>query len=139
MKKLLTLLITLSVSLFSINAYAEYAVIVNPSMTAKISVKDVARIYLAKSKRLPNGESSTPYNLPDGDPARMAFEKALLKKTPEQLKAYWATLVFTGKAVPILDLSSDAEVIQKVADDPSTIGYVDASAVNSSVRVVITY
>ena len=49
----------------------------------------------------------------------------------------WSRLVFSGRALPPKELGSDADVVKAVAADPSAVGYVDSSAVNSSVRAVL--
>ena len=57
-------------------------------------------------------------------------------EAPQQLKAYWAKLVFTGQGTPPKEVDNDAAVLKLVAENPNIIGYIDAAAVNSSVRVV---
>ena len=49
----------------------------------------------------------------------------------------WARITFTGKGTPPKELKSDAEVKAFVAANPRAIGYVDASAVDSSVKAVL--
>lgn len=66
------------------------------------------------------------------------FYKKLTDRDPAQVKAVWARVVFTGKGQAPLMLP-DAESIKKaVATDPKAIGYIDKSAVDSSVKVVFT-
>jgi len=54
------------------------------------------------------------------------------------MKAYWSRLVFTGKGKPPMSVGSASEMLSAVAADSSAIGYVDASQVNDSVKVVLT-
>ena len=132
-------LVGLFLWLFFVPAWAEFAVIAHPSVAADVTKEDVAKIFLAKSKKLPGGEAGSPLNLKQGDAARESFEKSVLGKSPSQVKAYWSTLIFTGKAVPIEEATSDADVVAKVAANPGAIGYVDASAVTDAVSVLFTY
>jgi hypothetical protein len=46
--------------------------------------------------------------------------------------------MFTGKGNPPKEVSAD-EMLQLVADNPSTIGVIDHAKVNSSVRVITKY
>ncbi len=118
-------------------AVAEVAVIVHPSATfADLSEDDIARLFLGKTKSFPNGESATPINQDEGTPARDKFNEAVVKKNAAQLKAYWSQLVFTGKGTPPKDSGKDADVKKLVSSTPGSIGYVDASAVDGSVKVV---
>ena len=140
MKKLFFMLsLTFTTAIFSNATLAEFAVIVNPGTTAEVSKADVAKIFLAKSKKLPDGTEAKPLNQAGGAASREPFEKNVLGKSPSQVKAYWSTLIFTGKAVPIEELGSDGEVVAKVASTPGAIGYVSAASADGSVRVLFNY
>jgi hypothetical protein len=58
-------------------------------------------------------------------------------RSAAQLRATWARITFTGKGTPPKELKSDADVKAFVAADPKAIGYVDASAVDGSVKAVL--
>jgi hypothetical protein len=64
------------------------------------------------------------------------YEKAT-GRTVAQVRATWARITFTGKGTPPKELKSDADVKAFVAADPRAIGYVDASAVDGSVKAVL--
>lgn len=108
------------------------AVIVNPKNAATLSVEQVSGIFLGKSNELVG------VDLSDGNPVRDAFYHKVTGKDGAQLKAYWAKLVFTGKAQPLKEFSTDAEVKKFIASNPTGIGYIDKSAVDSSVKVILT-
>jgi ABC-type phosphate transport system substrate-binding protein len=109
------------------------AVIVNPKNAAPPSGDQIANIYLGKSADLVG------VDLPDGSAARDAFYQKATGKDGAQVKAYWAKLVFTGKAQPLKELGSDAEVKKFVASTPNAIGYIDKSAADGSVKVIASY
>jgi ABC-type phosphate transport system substrate-binding protein len=115
---------------------AKVVVIVNVTNTATLSDNDLSSLFLGKSKSFPNNNKAQAINLNYGNETRKAFEKSILKKTSSQVKAYWSKLLFSGKGKPLKELSSDAEVIAFVADNPNAIAYIDASNINSSVKVV---
>ena len=108
------------------------AVIVNPKNAAAPSAEQIANVFLGKSNDL------TGVDLPDGNGVRDAFYHKVTGKDGPQLKAYWAKLVFTGKAQPLREMASDAEVKKFVAANPNAIGYIDKGAVDGSVKVVLT-
>ena len=117
---------------------AEVAVIVHPSAGFEaLTEDDVARIFLGKSKSFPAGGSATPINQSEGSAVREKFNESVCKKNASQYKAYWSQLVFTGKGTPPKDVGDDAAVKAQVAANPNMIGYVDASAVDASVKVVL--
>lgn len=135
-KNFLFLVALLLLPLFS---YAEQVVIVHPSNSSSLSNADVANLYLAKTKTFPNGAPATPLNLSDSSATRTAFESDVVGRTESQMKTYWSRLLFTGKAVPIRQIDSDQQMVEAVASDVSAIGYVDASSVNDSVKVALTF
>jgi ABC-type phosphate transport system substrate-binding protein len=89
-------------------AQAEVVVIVSAKSTATtMKADEIANIYLGKSNAM-----------------------------KPVVKAIWSKLVFTGKAMPPKELPSSAEVVKAVAADPNAIGYIDATAIDGSVKVV---
>jgi hypothetical protein len=57
-------------------------------------------------------------------------------KSPEQLRAYWAKVLFTGRGQPPPIASSSAELKKLLLTNPLAIGYLDATQVDDSVRVL---
>lgn len=134
MKKLLIA----SALLFSTVASAEVAVIVHPSNANALDKSAITRIYTGKAKSFPNGEQAVPINQADGGTTD-EFNKAVLNKSTSQLRAYWSKLIFTGKGAPPKVVNSEDEVLNLVSTNPNIIGYIDASKVNDSVKVVATF
>ncbi len=113
-------------------AQADVAVIVSAKSTANtMTAEEVSQIYLGKSSAM------KPLDTSDKTPLRNQFYTKVAGKDEAQVKAVWSRLVFTGKATPPKELSSGAEVVKAVAADPLAIGYVDKSALDSSVKVVL--
>lgn len=129
----------LAASLCSGMAFADVAVIVNPNNGDTLDKDTISRLFLNKAKAFPNGTKSVPYALSEGNAIADEFNGKVLNKTAAQLTAFWSKLVFTGKGQPPKALLNDAEVIAAVAGSAEAIGYVDASSVNDSVRVVATF
>lgn len=117
--------------------FAEIAVIVHPSSAVtSLSEDDIARLFLGKAKSFPSGGQAVPLNQNEGSAARDKFNEGICKKNANQYKAYWSQLVFTGKGTPPKDAGDDTAVKALVAANPNMIGYVDASAVDASVKVI---
>lgn len=137
MKKLICVLAAALTLGFASASWAEVAVIVHPSAGFdSLSEDDVSRLFLGKSKSFPNGAQAVPVNQNEGSAVRDKFNEGVCKKNASQYKAYWSQLVFTGKGTPPKDAGDDAAVKAAVAANPAMIGYIDASAVDASVKVV---
>lgn len=120
-------------------AHAEVAVIVHPSNAAAMDADFVNKLYLGREKSFPGGATAIPLALADSNAAAGEFNDKVLKKSASQLKAYWSKLLFTGKGTPPKEIGSDAEMVSLVASNPNMIGFVDAAAVNDSVKVVTRF
>lgn len=133
------LVVVLLSSVFAANSWAEVSVIVHPSVSDSASNKDISRIFLGKSKKLPGGQKVTPVSLAEGNAATDEFNDKVLGKSASQLKSYWSKLIFTGKGQPPKELGSDADVVAKVSADANSIGYVSSASVTDAVKVLATF
>lgn len=122
----------------STSAFSDISIITHPSNDASINAKQISKLFLAKSKKFPGGGEAVPIEQSDGSPTRAQFHKSITKKDEAQLKSYWSRIVFTGKGQPPKEVDSDSEVMALISKNPSMIGYVDSSAVDGSVKVVLT-
>lgn len=123
----------------SVGAFAQIAVVVNPkSPLASLTADQVSSIFLGKSNTFPSGGSALPTDLPDTLPTHELFYAKVTGKNSAQVKAAWSRLVFSGKATPPKELASSAEVKKFVASNPDAIGYIEKSAIDSSVKVVFS-
>ena len=66
------------------------------------------------------------------------FHRRFTGKTPNQLRAHWAKLVFAGQDNPPAEVPSTTALKDLLAKDARLIGYMDSSDVDASVRVVLT-
>jgi ABC-type phosphate transport system substrate-binding protein len=113
-------------------AQAEVAVIVNPAAAKAPSQAEVGNIFLGKDKSMKGVDHK------DWSPTKDKLYTSVTSKNESQLKSYWSGLVFTGKGQPLPTVGGDTEVVAKVAAEADAIGYVDAAAVNESVKVLFT-
>jgi len=138
MNKLLVSFLFLSASTICLPAYAEVAVIVNSANADNLTKDELSAIYMGKSKSFPSGEHVTIYIQAKGSSAD-EFNRTLLEKSTAQFKSYWSKLAFSGKATPPKSASDDLDMKEAVASDPSAIGYIDATLVDETVKVIDTY
>ncbi len=135
-KKLIGATLT-SLALFaSATAFSAVAVIVHPNNANSLTESEITRIFLGKKKSFPDGADAIPVDQKEGSSARSAFVGTVLKKNDQQIKAYWAQLLFTGKGTPPKEVGGGAEVKKLVSENPALIGYIDAAEADGSVKVV---
>ena len=121
----------------SILCSADVAVIVSSNNgNSNISASDISKVFLGKSKSFPDGSQAIAVDQNDDSATRKTFNDKVLGKSSSQLKSYWSRLIFTGKGTPPKQLVNDAAVKAAVAGNPGMIGYIDASSVDGTVKVV---
>lgn len=114
-------------------AYAGVVVVVGASSPVSTLTKDQSSdIFLGKVTSL------TPLDQPESSPLREEFYSKVTGKSAAQAKSYWAKLSFTGKGSPPKEGHSSAEIKRQVADNPKLVGYIEKSAVDSSVKVIFS-
>jgi len=131
--------ITTVITLASANASAELVVIVNPkNALSALTSEQVANIYLGKTNAFPDGSSLAAADLSEGAPHRDEFYATVTDRTAPQVKAVRARLIFTGKGTPPREFGTAADVKHYVASNPSAVGYIEKSALDSTVKAVLT-
>ncbi len=111
----------------------EIAVIVNPQNAA-------TRMFSAQASQFFLGKSAmfTPVEQSASAAIRDEFYQKVLEKDAAQVKAIWSKLVLTGKGTSPKEYASSSEVKKAVAADRNAIGYIEKSAVDDTVKVVLT-
>ncbi|XLZ71888.1 phosphate ABC transporter substrate-binding protein [Massilia sp. SR12] len=119
-------------------AAAELVVIVSArSPVTALRAEQVADIFLAETRRFPDGGEAVALDLPIGAPLRDEFYLKVANRTPALMKAYWTKKIFTGRGQPPRELQNSQAVRKLVADNPTLIGYIERSALDASVRPVL--
>jgi len=106
-----------------------YVVIVNDANDiSALKADEVSKIFFKKAHRWPNGNDVVPVDLPENAPVREAFSAAVHGKSVGAVRAYWQQQIFSGRAVPPAEKTSDGEVVAFVRATPGAIGYVSTGA-----------
>ena len=109
----------------------DLVVIANPAV-GSLTKDQVSELFLGKN------QDFTPIDLPEGSPGYADFYRKATGRDVSQVKATWARLVFSGKAQAPRQLPDAAAVKKAVAADPHAVGYIEKSAVDSSVKVIVS-
>jgi ABC-type phosphate transport system substrate-binding protein len=130
------LALALGLALAAPAAAEEMVVIVHPERDTSLSADQLRQIYLKQRRFWESGDGIQPVNREAESREREAFARAVFSETPQQLAVYWNRQYFHG-VLPPATLASDRAVMLYVAREKRAIGYVRASVVDGSVRVVL--
>jgi ABC-type phosphate transport system substrate-binding protein len=112
------------------------AVVSAKSPVTALKADQVADIFLGKSQRFPDGTQAVPVDQAEESDVREKFYAVFAGKSPAQVKAHWAKIIFTGRGQPPRQASSSAEAKKLIAENPNAIGYIESRHVDPSVRVL---
>lgn len=121
----------------SFNLPAEILVVASaasPPLTLRPS--QVGDLFMGKVMSLPDGRSAQLIDQPESARLRNEFYLTAANRSASQARAQWAKLYFTGRGTPPREAENDRQVKQLVNASPNALGYIDSSALDSSVRVI---
>ncbi len=138
--RLFTVISTLAIALlFQSVAMADVAVIANKGIAiGSIDKATVKSIYLGKLKSWPDGSALIVVDMTAGTTARKQFLKQVVGKKEIKFDSYWSRKAFSGKGTPPKNLGNDADIKAFIAANTGSIGFIDASGVDASVKVLMT-
>jgi ABC-type phosphate transport system substrate-binding protein len=134
-KYLYAFLLVALASIFVVQARAQVIVIANPSVKASdVSKNDLKDVFTGASTSL-GGSSVVPILLKTGT-ANEEFLQAYIGKNDAAYRAGWRSLVFSGQATMPKSLDGDAAVVEFVAHNAGTIGYIGKATPHDGVKVL---
>lgn len=134
----ITFTLFLAVSIVAASAYADVVVVVSAKCSVtRLTAEQAANIFLGKVDTFPNKAKVFPIDQVEGSAPRNEFYSKVANKDSSQVAAYWSRIIFSGEGVPPKLLNGNEAVRNAVANDLNAIGYIDKSAVDSSVKIVL--
>ena len=114
----------------------EVAVIVHKSNANAVDHALVVKLYTGAARSWPDGSPVFVLDQAEDSQARADFYAQVIGKSAAAMKAIWAQNIFSGRGLPPKLANPDAEMKKLVSANKNAIGYIAASAVDDSVKVV---
>lgn len=106
-----------------------FVVVAHPSVDVdSLSAKEISDLFLKKAIRWRDGTEVVPVDLPSDSRVRASFSEAIHDREVSAIKSYWQRQIFSGRAVPPVEKTSEDEVLDFVRSRRGAIGYVSAEA-----------
>ncbi len=115
----------------------DMVVIANKDNPGQLDQSYIRQLYTGAVRGWPDGSPVLVLDLPEGSPERELFATAIVGRSSANLRAIWAQNIFTGRGLPPKVLASEADVKRMVATHRNAIGYVRATQVDASVRILL--
>ena len=120
-----------------LSSYAAVAVVVHPDNNSVLDERQVRYMFLGKMKTFKDGSKPKIYDLVVGNAAREVFINRILKKSESDLNSYWSRMMFSSKGKPPVEMATSKDLVKAISLNPDAIGYMDASDVDDSVKVLL--
>ena len=104
-----------------------------------LSKTQVIDIYMGRYNTFPNGVVAKPLDRTTGSNEKQQFYQLLVNKSEEKINAYWARLLFSGRASPPSNYPSNDQMLDELRRSDKAIGYVLESEVDDSLKVVYRF
>ena len=131
-KVIIVLLLSLPLPLL---ANAELVVVTGSNSTINSLTENEVRQLFSGQLKAVAGQKVQPLDLPSGAADRDEFYRKLMGRSPDQMRAYWTRLIFTGQGKPPREVANPQELTTLVGSG-EYIGYLPADAAGSNVRVL---
>lgn len=100
-----------------------------------LSIAELVNIYTLNTQRWGDNQKIVFFDLKGTHKIKDDFYK-VLEVSPDDVRRIWLRKQFSGKATPPQALSSEEEIVSKVASIPGAIGYVRSDKVTKEVRIL---
>lgn len=136
MKRLIIIVLSMLLQIPA-QVWADIVVVVHPDSKLRgLTKQQVIDIYMGRIQMTPDGHIVVPYDQPQHSEIRSVFYQRLTGKPVASVNAYWARLLFTGRASPPKQPHDNMSIMDIIAQDRHTIGYIDEKDLDDRVSVV---
>lgn len=112
--------------------------IVHPGVSLQsLSVNTARSLFGMRQTSWPDGNPVHIFVLPEQHALHASFCKETLNLYPYQLQQSWNRLVYSGTGQAPTEVSSEQEMLARVASTPGAIGYVNKVNSNDAVHKII--
>ncbi len=130
-------LILLLITLLASPLQAGVVVIVNAENTVNdFNQRQLVDLYMGRDLYFPNGQMALRLDQSPDSKVRKNFYANLVGKTIAQVNAYWARLLFTGRASPPQVIRNSKDVLKAIRNNSNAVGYIDEKDLEDGVRVI---
>ncbi|KAA6185838.1 hypothetical protein F2Q65_07515 [Thiohalocapsa marina] len=134
----LLLAIVLAIGVGAARAAEPVLVVMDPaSGLDRLTREQVINIFLGRFRRLPNAQAAVPIDRSRDEALMTDFYRLLVDKSPAEIRAYWARLVFSGKTEPPQKAHDLDDMIERLANTPGAVAYIRPDELSERLRVVL--
>jgi len=113
-------------------------IVVNQSVPVQgASLNNIRAIFTMRRRFWPSGEKIKVFTLDDQNETHKMFTKNKLHMFPHQLRRVWDRVVFSGAGIAPTTVENEQQMLDKVANTPNSIGYLNIESGNEKIRILV--
>ncbi len=103
----------------------ELLVIVNKDNPINsMSKEQVTDLFMGRTPYFPSGDAVVKLDAPSSSDVRKLFYQSLVNMSLPEINAYWARLMFSGRATPPMQVPKEQDIVKLVSGNTNAIGYI---------------
>jgi ABC-type phosphate transport system substrate-binding protein len=119
------------------NTVSAVEIVVNKSVpVTDFSSGELQAVFSMQKRHWSGQRQIKVFILPESSQTHQAFVKNSLHMFGHQVRRIWDRLIYAGTGIPPVELSSEEEMIEKIANTPDSIGYISSKPKNENIHVV---
>ncbi|MBR9882720.1 MAG: hypothetical protein GYB21_03305 [Oceanospirillales bacterium] len=136
MKRLIPIVLAILLTPCWVKAADILVVVSADSPVQPLSRRELVDLYMGRSHYFPDGSPALKIDAPPDSALREAFYQALVNMSSSQVNAYWARLMFTGRATPPLPVANTDDLVSLLERNPSALGYLPEGSENKNLKTI---
>ncbi len=94
-----------------------------------ITKQQVVDLYMGRTPYFPSGGAVMKLDAPSTSALRKAFYFTLVNMSLPEINAYWARLMFSGRATPPMQVPQEQDIVKLVSGNVNAIAYVPKASI----------
>jgi ABC-type phosphate transport system substrate-binding protein len=101
-----------------------------------LTKQQLVDLYMGRIHYFQSGGAVLKMDAPRDSELRVLFYKSLVGMSLSEINAYWARLMFCGRATPPMQVSSSRDIAKLVSENPNALGYIREGDENDKIKTV---
>ncbi|WP_296804873.1 hypothetical protein [Thiocapsa sp.] len=136
MRNILESLVGVALCCVSLHACPQELIAHRDAGVESLTRNEARLFFTMRLKNWPNGTLVKVFVLPDNNALHNRFSNEILGLYPYQLRRVWDRQIFSGTGQAPTTVSSEQEMLDRIATTPGAIGYADGPIDDSSIRLL---
>ncbi|EWH03365.1 hypothetical protein [Halomonas sp. BC04] len=137
LKRLLLLAVLVMLAPATSAEQRQVALIAHTEVNTRTLTRDNMRaIFAMRQRTWPDGQAVRVFVLPNNHTVHGRFTKERLAVYPHQLQLAWDRMVFSGTGQAPSRVSSQSEMLERIATTPGALGYLEREYLDDRVQVI---